>query len=268
LTAPYPVGLIGNGITRIFTLPIASARVRPLLPAGLELGEQNVTPQGTHPVIFLFQRFFQCQFSVPLPIPGMNFHEHTVCVPYTYVRPGYGPPGGLGPYCFMPKLYLTDPLVLLGGVFVWGFDKEMAKIDVTERSYTVTNQYGRRVASLEWNGDNNLGTCSVSESHEFEPVRLMLHQRLISALPAGAGPWLVLTDFERRWNLAAVRPLQATMELTPAHRLSFQSGRYASGDAGSSAPGAYELRAPWYSSLPYYAMFPVGPFFRPAPGML
>ena len=260
MTAPLPIGLIGNSITRVFTLAVPSSRVRMLLPQGLELGEQEVTPDGTHPVMFLFQNFFQCQFSVPLPFPSMSFLEHTVCVPYTNVRRGYGPPGGTGPYCFMPKLYLTDPLVMLGGIFVWGYDKEMAAIEVSNERYSVRRQNGPRIASLEWRSDQNSLTL-VKKSEAFEPVRRMLHQKLVSALPIAVGPWLALTDFERRWNLATVRPVRATMELTPAHLPAFEAGHYSSEAGEASVPGAFELHSPWYLSLPYYTMYPLETLF-------
>src|ERR1700686_3525245 len=97
LTAPYPFGFIGDGITRGVTLVLPSSEVRALLPAGLELGDQDVPPEGTHPVILLFHGFSNCQFSIPTLVQSMNFHEQTAGVPFTYVRAGVGVPDTFGP---------------------------------------------------------------------------------------------------------------------------------------------------------------------------
>jgi hypothetical protein len=265
VTAPYPFGFIGNSIARIFTLAVPSWKVRSLLPAGLDLGDQDLTPEGTHPVLFLFQRFFQCQCSIPLALPSMAFYEHTVCIPYTSVTSGYGPPGGLGPFCFLPKLYLTDPFVMLAGMFVWGYDKELAQINAGENSYSVARPTGERIASLEWQ-DGGDGAVFARHCREFDPVRRILDQKLISALPVAAGPWLMLTDFERRWNMASVRPLRATLSLTGAHLRAFAPGCYTSVSGDSPAP--FEFSAPWYLSFPYSAMYPVPALSRRATDVL
>jgi hypothetical protein len=251
-SAPYPFGFIGDGLTRCAALALPCSQVRALLPPGLELGEQNLTPRGTHPVIFLFHRFFHCQYSFPTPLRPMSFHEQTAGIPFTYTRAGNGAPGGLGPYYFMPKLYLDDWWVWMNGRFLWGFDKEMAAVTETENRYTVMSPAGRPLVSLEWNGEAEFRSAAFGYGN-FEPVRQMLSQPLVTSFPAAAGPFAALTDFDRRWPLGTVRPVSAVLQVEPGYMPGFDGGQYNATGPGSDSRviGSYELSAPWWLSLPY-----------------
>ena len=260
MTAPYPVGFIGNGMTRVVTLALPSLKVRAFLPAGLELGPQEVTPPGTHPVIFLFHGFSECQWSFPTLLRSMKFHEQTVGVPFTHVMAGHGP-GREGPYYFMPKLYLDDLFVRMSGLMLWGFDKEMASINVTAERYTVTGLNGRRLASLAWSANGNDQLRAIAGYPAFEPVRHMLSQTLISAFPAAIGPLFALTDFDRRWNLARVRPLRTVLEVDSSYMPFFEGGRYPPLDGSENVDsfplGSWELSGPWWLSFPYRPLLPL-----------
>ena len=262
MTAPYAVGFIGEGITRLVPLALPSAKVRAWLPDGLELGKQNFTPPGTHPVIFLFQEFSHCQFSFPTWLRSMNYHEQSMGVPFTHIHTGHGVAGILGSYYFMPRMCLDDLWVLVGSAG-WGFNKELARVNTTASRYTVTSLAGRRLASLAWTGENN--HRAVRGYTEFEPIRQILSQRLVTAFPAPGRPFFALTDFNRRWEMAKVRPLRTVLELDPwymppSYMPTSNAVRYpASGwSAGieSSALGSYELLAPWWLSFPYPPVLP------------
>jgi hypothetical protein len=60
------INLNGNGTMRGVTLALPTDRVRDFLPAGMDLGKQQVTPAGTHPVILFFHDMFRAQMSIPL----------------------------------------------------------------------------------------------------------------------------------------------------------------------------------------------------------
>jgi hypothetical protein len=253
--APYPFGFIGDGLTRCAVLALPAWKVRGFLPASLELRDQDVTPSGTHPVVLLFHSFTHCQFSFPTFLPPMNFYELTFGIPFTWIRASSVVPGGSGPYYFMPKVYLNDLWVWMIGRMHWGFDKEMAVVSVTETHYTVTSLAGRCLASLAWNDGEGEARPAVEGYDEFEPIRQMLSQPLISLSPAARGPFLTLTDFDRSWNLATVRPIRSVLELDPFYLPGFEGGRYAtSGDSAEMLPrllGSYELSAQWWLSFPY-----------------
>ncbi len=258
MTTPNPfsfVNLNGDGTMRGVTLALPSDRVRNFLPAGLELGEQHVTPAGTHPVILFFHDMFRAQMSIPTLLPNMTYHEHSMGVPFSYISNSALAPGNPGPYYFMPQLYLDNFLATLGGLVFWGFAKAMASVNVTADRFTVTSVAGQRLTSLAWQTPNDGAFGPIAEYAHFEPVRQMLSQPIISMLPAAMGPFFILSDFDKNWDVATVRPLQTSLEVDVAYVPGYECGRYpASGwspGIDSSVLGSYELRAPWRLSLPY-----------------
>jgi len=232
------INLHGDGTMRGVTLALPTAQVRDLLPAGLELGDQKVTPAGTHPVILFFHDMFRAQMSMPTLLPNMTYHEHSVGVPFAYLSSSSITPGMPGPYYFF-----------------WGFAKEMASATVTETSYSVNSLAGQRLTSLTWKKPRQQEFRPIAEYKNFEPVRQMLNQPIISMLPAAMGPFFILSDFDKAWEVATIRPLETSVEVDQAYVPGYEAGRYpASGYSrgiNASVLGSYELRAPWRLSLPY-----------------
>ncbi len=80
-TNPFAMfNLHGDATMRIVTLVFPSDDVRRLLPVGLDLGAQGVTPPGTHPVILFFMDVFRAEMSFPTLLPNMTYHEHSIGV--------------------------------------------------------------------------------------------------------------------------------------------------------------------------------------------
>jgi Acetoacetate decarboxylase (ADC) len=258
MTPPNPfaaINLNGDGTMRGVTLALPNDRVRDFLPAGIDLGKQNVTPAGTHPVILFFHDMFRAQISIPTLLPNMTYHEHSMGVPFSYITNSAIAPGIPGPYYFMPKLYLDNFWATLGGLVFWGFAKEMASVSVTAERYTVTSMTGQRLTSLAWKADEGVGHRPIAEYPHFEPVRQMLSQPIISMVPLAMGPFFILSDFDKAWDVATVRPLHTALEVDVEYVPGYAGGRYPMSDwspgIDSSVLGSYELRAPWRLSLPY-----------------
>ncbi len=261
MTSPNPftaINVHGGGITRGVTLALTSDWARDLLPAGLELGKQDVTDDGYHPVILFFHDVFQAQTSIPSLVPGMNYHEHSIGIPFAYLSRNSITPGYPGPYHFMPKLYLDNPLAAAAGVLLWGFAKEMASILVTAERFTINGFDGRRLTALSWNTGGGGVHRPVGDWPYFKPVRRMLEQPLISMVPAAMGPFFIRSDFDRNWQVATVRPLQTALDVDVEYAPGYPGGRYPvsgwSPGIDSSVLGSYELRAPWRLSVPYHPL--------------
>jgi hypothetical protein len=261
MTSPNPfaaISLHGNGTMRGVTLALPKDRVADFLPAGMELGDQNVTPAGTHPVILFFHDMFRAQMSMPTLLPNMTYHEHSVGVPFSYISSGSITPGNPGPYYFMPKLYLDNFWATIGGIAFWGFPKEMASVNVTAETYTVTSFTGQRITSLAWKKPKG-AFKPIQEVPNFEPVRQMLSQPIISMVPMAMGPFFILSDFDKIWETATVRPLETSLEVDVEYVPGYAGGRYPatgwSPGIDSSVIGSYELRALWRLSLPYPPLF-------------
>jgi acetoacetate decarboxylase len=249
------INLNGDGTMRGVTLALAADCVRNFLPAGLELGPQDVTPSGTHPVILFFHDMFRAQMSIPTLLPNMTYHEHSVGVPFSYLSSSSITPGIPGPYYFMPKLFLDNFLATIGGLLFWGFPKEMASVTVMAERYTVTSLTGQRLTSLAWAQGEDSDYRPIAEYGNFEPVRQMLSQPIISMMPASIGPFFILSDFDKAWDVATIRPLRTALEMEVEYVPGFTARRYPqsgwSPGIDSSVLGSYELRAPWRLSLPY-----------------
>jgi hypothetical protein len=86
---------------------------RRLLPWGLDLLPQVITPWGTHPVVLFFYDMFQAHMPAMPLLPSMTYHEHIVGVPFTGITPALGGPAG--PFFFMPRILLDGVLPWLGG---------------------------------------------------------------------------------------------------------------------------------------------------------
>lgn len=250
--APYPTGFIGHGLTRLAVLALPTAAVRRILPSVLDLGDQSITAPGTHPVIVQCHSFMHCQFSFPTYLPPMKFHEQTFGIPFTRIRGGDS-----SPYLYMPKLYLDDPWVMIVGRNLWGFDKELAKVAEGTNSYTVTNLVGRQLLSLTWQGKEEMRPA-VGGYPEFDDVRDMLNQQLLSLWPAALGPLLTVTDFDRRWHISTVRPMRAALQVDGAYARGLDAVSFGNDGGDSALAGAFELSAQWWLSYPFPASISFG----------
>jgi hypothetical protein len=135
---PYDtITLDGEGTFRGVTLSLPTGQVRRMLPAGLELGDQRVTPPGTHPVILLFNDLFRAHMNIPSLLPSLTYNEHTIGIPYSYVTRGPLTGSTPGPYYYMPSLELDNLSAILGGRLFWGYNKRLAHFESTAGRYTI-----------------------------------------------------------------------------------------------------------------------------------
>jgi hypothetical protein len=159
----------------------------------------------------------------------------------------------------MPRLFLDSFLATMGGMGLWGFPKRIASFTVSADRYTVTSSAGQRIMSLQWDTPAGEDYRPIREFPEFEPIRQMLNQPLISMVPYSVGPFFVLSDFDKIWEFATLRPLHTSLEVDLEFVPGFQAGRYPQADFSrgidSSVLGSYELRTPWRLSLPYPPLF-------------
>ncbi|MEQ8661809.1 MAG: acetoacetate decarboxylase family protein [Gammaproteobacteria bacterium] len=248
--------LSGTGVMRYMTLSLPTDAVRRLLPNGIELLKQDLTPVGTHPVMMGFHDMFRLHTSFPSLLPSMTYHEHSVGVPFCAIN---HPELGLvnpGPFFYMPIVMLDHLLATLGGLMFWGFAKRYARISGTNGRYDVAHTNGEPVLSLSYEaaGDSK----PLAEHPEFELQRQALAQTVVSTFPLGMGPYFVLSDFPKHWAVATLQPLTTTLEIFSDYVLGIAPGRYPPLDTApgteTSVLGAYMLNAPWRLSSPYPAM--------------
>lgn len=250
---PYnQVYLKGNGILRGVTVALPTGQVRNLLPWELELGSQNVTPRGTHPVILFFYDMFHAHMNIPSLLPNLTYHEQIVGVPFSYVTRGMLNPGPCGPFFFMPRLNLDNFLATLGGLLWWGFAKRMAHITVTQDRYTVKDsRSGATLISLDYQPTQ--GYQPIHRFPFFEPVQRMLNQPIVSQVPAAMGPYFVWSDFDKQWSTAGLRPLSTVVTISEEFVPGLHCGRYPvegrTEGIDQSVLGSFELQTRWRQGL-------------------
>lgn len=249
-------GLRGQGTMRNVTLALPTDTVRTFLPAGLALGPQPMTPNGTHPVILGFHDMYKLQTTVPTLLPSLTYHEHSVGIPYCYVTLGDVVPGSPGPYYFMPTLLLDSALATIGGIVYWGYAKRPARVTVAGDNYVVSRSNGSPVVGVSWDVAGDFRPPAGYP--KFGPQQKAISQPLIGMMPLSLGPFFVVADFPKDWDVATVRPLKTVTNVHSDYVIGFESGRYPNAGKSpgidASVIGSYELRAPWTMSAPYPPM--------------
>jgi hypothetical protein len=254
---PFNVmGLRGLGHMRNITVALPTAVVSDLLPMGLALGPQTMTPPGTHPVILGFHDMFKLHTTLPSLLPSLTYHEHSVGIPFCYVTFGAVTATSPGPYYFMPTLLLDSALATLGGIVFWGYPKRLARITVAGNKYDVSQTNGDPLVSVSWDVSGPFQPASAYPN--FAPQQAAISQPLLGLVPLSLGPFFAVADFPKDWTVAQVRPLATVTEVHTDYVVGFGSARYPRSGKSSgidvSVTGSYELQAPWSMSAPYPPM--------------
>lgn len=236
------VNLHGTGCFRSVTLALPIEQVARFLPAQLELGAQSVTPPGTHPVILSFNALLRAEMSIPSLLPSLSYNEFTFGVPYTMARRGK-----VGPFYYMPQLFLDSVLATLGGILYWGYAKRLARFKNAANRVAIDAEDGSALISLDFNPAGE--AKPVTDYPHFAPIQAMLNQPLVSQMPVALGPVSVVADFDKHWPSATLRPLHTAVTVQQAFVQGFGRGRFPatglSEGIDAMVMGSYELQAPW-----------------------
>ena len=251
---PYSyVTLDGYAVTRAVTLALPREHVSTLLPYGLVLGPQHVTPPGTHPVIMLFHQVVRAHMSVPTLLPSLSYYESIIGIPDCYLS--YGPIDDTtpGPFLFEPRLYLDSVLAIAGGVLYWGFAKRMATFRVTAERFVISAEQGGTLTCLESRPTSEFQP--IDSCAHFDPIRRMHDQPLVLMLPCGIGPFFVCANFDKDWRRGSLRPLETVTHIEQVFVPGLDAGTFpehgVSPGIDASVLGSYEMRVPWRLGLPY-----------------
>jgi hypothetical protein len=246
------LGVSGHADVRAVVLSVEDYRVRNFLPAGLELGDQDITGDGCHPVILLFSELRSVQMSFPLPGASTTCRQHSFVVPFSYLSSSSITPGFPGPYQYMPRLYTDSPLTAFASRLFWGFAQQLGAFEVTTDRFTVKALDGQPLASLAW--DMAGRNAPPPEGPGFGAVRAMLDQPLISMVPASMGPFFVLSNLERNWNMASSQPMAPILEVD----MDYVNGYPTTASDAPPVLSSYALNVPWRLSAPFHPIFGSG----------
>lgn len=244
------IQLVGDGVIRAVPIALPTETVLSLLPYTLELGEQTMTPRGTHPVVMFFQEMVRAHMTIPTLLPNMTYMEYVLSVPFARVSGAAGF-GSRGPLQFMPRLFLSEWLPTIGGLLFWGFAKQMAQYHVTSRRIALSTFQGDPLVSLDYEpaGDYQ----PVGQYPCFGDLRAVMSEPLVSQLPAAMGPFLACSNYDKDWSRAVLRPISTEVTVYQSFVPGLPCGRFASGGKSitTSPLGSVEILAPWRLSLLY-----------------
>jgi hypothetical protein len=273
--SPYrDIGLVGRGTLRTAIIELPTEVVRGFLPAGVMLGpcpEDLGVAKGSHPILLFFYDMFAARMNVPVPLPRMTYHEHVFGVPYAFTTPTAYNPGYAGPFFWMPLLLLNDIWATSGGVWFWGFPKRMADIQCSAsdddwKEYVVSSGRGAFGASerepfVSCRFRSAGERVAVYEAPYFRPVREILDQPMLTSLPAGMGPWLVCSNFQKIWQTAELEPLETRVTVHREYVQGVPTGafpsktRHSPGLTAKDPTGSFVLHSDWRMGLVYPTWF-------------
>jgi uncharacterized protein with NAD-binding domain and iron-sulfur cluster len=250
-----------DGVLAILAVPRGEIESR--LPSGLSLGEQDLTPPGTHPLLVSVGTRRETGAPLLRQFFSQTYEECITLVPHVLRRKRGCNCGGGGPYLYAPKFYLSSLVVLAGSGLFWGFDADPARIDVQgadgddRRSWHVRSRLGRRpILSVRSTARGATLPFEKLGADRVKVLDQLLSQPLLSFSLRGRGPALCA---QLDWNIkhALIRPADV--------RVSFAHGFLGGGGEArltSSAistrtadrarePGSFEIKhSRWQLSLP------------------
>ncbi|MCT4331750.1 NAD(P)-binding protein [Paracoccus sp. YLB-12] len=253
-TAPWPVTpFYGTGsIDGFFSFhAVDSAALQAVLPDGMHLLPQGLTPPGTHPVALLANQQVGVRMSVlPRLLGYRDYFEAIVAINWV------GIDGQDGIFSYLPNLYLNSRAPQLAGVWMYGFNKRMGQLRMDNSSYHVASPQAAPI----WSGQYQQPgfAQALMDSPECAAVEALCQQVVVSQSRFGGWHY---SAFDFNLTSARVAPVSALITVTDAtlanlpegemsaRPLSMQPGPAAFRDHG--LPGAFRIWTSWTLSNPF-----------------
>lgn len=282
---PYRISqLVGDWTATCVTLAMDVERVRAMLPDGLVLGPQWLVkkPSG-FPLRFYFNQV-NLTMTWPPTFPIIDYSEQVLGIPYVYRLGSAVQSQPVGPYYYMPRVFLDSTLALLGGLTMWGMEKRFARfnyaseilgprwpgwsVDANPEQMTpgtpapgwanvqVAGSYRERpTLGLDWKIAGEFERVTRPSDSQllrhFAPHRAIMNQPLITEWPASVGPYHASALFQMVWPRARVRPVETKLVVYDEYVPGMLVGTYHSKSLEDSVLGAYQLQCPFVQWLPY-----------------
>jgi hypothetical protein len=228
----------------VVTWPMKIEIVTQMLSRGLELGPQNWTAPGLHPVLFMFGRQVNVRPNF-VPIHGMIYDELIVAIPYVQWddnRYAYR-----GPYVCSPRLYLDRLLPTLLGRLV-GYPKRVAHTRADEGTFQVRDL--RHNSSLIRGSFFSRGRAGkMGDFPLFGATAALLRQPILGRALL-VGPYLgTFLNFEL--DKALIQAVGAELWIERPFLRGLQVGSHQAPGVDEVALGAFRFIVPWRMGPPF-----------------
>ncbi|MDB6177127.1 NAD(P)-binding protein [Paracoccus sp. Z330] len=254
-TAPWPLTpFYGTGaIDGFFSFHAIDAEaLQAVLPDGMYLLPQGLTPAGTHPVALLANQQIGVRLSaLPRLLGYRNYYEAIIAINWVGIE------GQPGIFSYLPNLYLNSRAPQLAGVWMYGFNKRMGQLQMGQSSYEVAAPDGTAI----WSGRYQQPGFArpLMQSPECAAVEALCQQVVVSE--GAFGGWRY-SAFDFNLTSARVAPVSAQIDIADPALARLPQGRMqarplAMHDAASFAtrshglPGAFRIWTNWTLSNPF-----------------
>jgi uncharacterized protein with NAD-binding domain and iron-sulfur cluster len=251
--APWPLTpMFGTGkIDGWFSFHAVDAdALQAILPPGMTLAPQALTPQGTHPVAILANQQIGVRMSIlPKFLGYRNYYEAIIAVNFVQVE------GHPGTFSYLPNLYLTNRGAQLAGVWMYGYNKRMGKLAMGNSDYSVAAPDGTPIWSSRYQ-DRGFAR-PLAESPEGGRVQSICDQVVVSQ---GKFSRWHFSSFDFNLGSAAIAPVAAEIDIQDATLANLPQGRLTArplsmpgepAPVATGLPGAFRIRTSWTLSNPF-----------------
>lgn len=250
--APWPLTpMFGTGqIDGWFSFhAVDAAAVQAILPPGMTLHPQALTPAGTHPVAILANQQIGVRMSVlPKFLGYRNYYEAIIAVNFVQVE------GHPGCFSYLPNLYLTNRAAQLAGVWMYGYQKRMGKLAMGNADYSVRSSDDSPIWSARY--QQRGFARPLSDSPEAGLVQSICDQVVVSE--GKVSRWQ-FSSFDFNLGSAAIAPVSAEIDVSDQALAQLPEGRLTAralampGDPlhTPGLPGAFRIRTSWTLSNPF-----------------
>ena len=190
-------------VTLLFSY-VPVEQITATLKEGLHIKAENVLPDGTHPVIYMFG-YTENLHRVWDHMRGPSYLEYAVAVPNLYID---GTEGYLGPFLYLPVLHLNRLYPTFIGRLA-GYRKFLSRMKTTENTYEIKTLFrGRPMVSATFEPMGEIET----PPHESYLDRWQGLLGQPNANPYLFGQMLFL-HYHWGWNFSRIQPVNANVKL-------------------------------------------------------
>lgn len=233
--------MTGNCNDCMALISLDATFVSSLLPEGLVLGTQSMTPEGQWPVLLQFAN--QEYYLTPMPVIHQTYKEASILIPF--VEYPAGADRKEGPYAFVSILYLDNFLTVLGGRLFYEFNKHLARIKTTTDSFDVRELLlGTRILDATW---SNRGTAAPCET--FANFNALIPILSLPCIEYGIYGF-VTSNYVLSYEGQMLQPLN--MKVTSTHCDYLPKGDYSIPSIADNLFGAFQMSFPWTLSFAHF----------------
>jgi hypothetical protein len=233
----------------VVTWVMKSEIVGQMLPGSLELGPQDWTEQGLHPVLFMFGRQSNVRPNF-LALPGLFYEELIVAIPYVQWKgDGYT---YRGPYVYAPRLYLDHVLPVLLG-WIPGYPKLLSHIRGGKGAFKVRSlMRGNSLIQARFCARGDF--CKMADFPHFAATAAMLRQPILGRALL-VGPFVgTFLNFEL--EKALIEPVEGELRIDHPFLRGLPVEVRKSQGIDEISLGAFRFIVPWNVGPPFMPSSP------------